>query len=138
MAACAADVSIIANNHNASRAEAGRGASAFMQIDEHEAGSGRARSGTASRRRFALFCPLLQFLSYCKKHLPPLYIPFELVAINYSFVQYILLYNCLHCRGRATRDARTRVEWRGGGGVACMTGAGAGVAFTRAHCILFI
>ena len=109
MAASAADVSIIANNHNASRAEAGRGASAFMQIDEHEAGNGRARSGTASRRRFALFCPLLQFLSYCKKHLPPLYIPLELVAINYSLVQYILLYNCLHCRERGTRDARTRV-----------------------------
>ena len=109
MAASASDVSIIANNHNASRAEAGRGASAFMQIDEHEAGNGRARSGAALRRLFALFCPLLQFLNYCKKHLPPLYIPFELVAINYSVVQYILLYNCLHCRERATRDARTRV-----------------------------
>ena len=74
MAASAADVSIIANNRNASRAEAGRGASAFMQIDEHEAGNGRARSGAALRRLFALFCPLLQFLSYCKKTPPtPVY-----------------------------------------------------------------
>ena len=71
IAVSAADVSIIANNHNTNRAEAGRGASAFMQIDEHEAGSGRARSGTASRRRFALFCPLLQFLSYCKNTSDP-------------------------------------------------------------------
>ena len=84
---------------------------------------------------FVLCC---SFSVTAKKHLPPLYIPIELVAINYSLVQYILLYNCLHCRERTTRDARTRVEWRGGGGVACMTGAGAGVAFTRAHCILFI
>lgn len=91
MAASAADVSIIVNNHNASRAETGRGASAVMQIDEHEAGNGRAHPGTASRRLFALFCPLLQFLSYCKKHLPPLYIPIELVAINCSLVQYSII-----------------------------------------------
>lgn len=91
MAASAAYVSIIVNNHNTSRAEAGRGASAVMQIDEHEAGNGRARSGTASRRLFALFCPLLQFLSYCKKHLPPLYIPIELVVINCSLVQYSII-----------------------------------------------
>ena len=58
-AASAADVSIIANNHNTSRAEAGRGASAVMQIDEHEAGIGRTRSGAASRRRFALFLPFV-------------------------------------------------------------------------------
>ena len=90
-ASFAADVVIIANNHNTSRAEAGRGASAFMQIDEHEAGNGRARSGTASRRRFALFRPLLQFLRYCKKHLPPLYIPLELVAINCSLLQYSII-----------------------------------------------
>ena len=108
-ASFAADVVIIPNNRNTSRAEAGRGASAVMQIDEHEAGNGRSRSGTASRRLFALFCPLLQFLSYCKKHLPPLYIPIELVVINYSLMQYILLYNCLHCRERGTRDARARV-----------------------------
>lgn len=68
MAASAADVSIIANNHNTSRAETGRGASSFMQVDEREAGNGRTHSGAASRRRFALFCPLLQFLSYCKKN----------------------------------------------------------------------
>lgn len=91
MAASAADVSIIANNHNASRAETGRGASAVMQIDEHEAGNGRTHTGAASRRRFALFCPLLQFLSYCNKHLPPLYIPLELVAINYRTVAYIII-----------------------------------------------
>ena len=91
MPASAADVSIIANNRNASRAEAGRGASAFMQIDEHEAGNGRARSGAALRRLFALFCPLLQFLSYCNKHFPPLYIPLELVAINYRAVAYIII-----------------------------------------------
>ena len=65
-ASFAADVVIIANNHNASKSEAGRGASVFMHIDELEAGIGRARSGTASRRLFALFRPLLQFLSYCK------------------------------------------------------------------------
>ena len=91
MAASAADVAIIANNHNTSRAEAGRGASAVMQIDEQEAGSSRTHSGAASRRRFALFCPLLQFLSYCKKHLPPLYIPLELVAINYRVAVYIII-----------------------------------------------
>ena len=65
-ASFAADIVIIANNRNTSRAEAGRGASAFMQIDEHEAGNGRTRAGTAPRRLFALFSPLLQFLSYCK------------------------------------------------------------------------
>ena len=91
MAASAADVAIIANNHNASRAGQPRGASAFMQIDEHEAGNGRARSGAALRRRFALFCPLLQFLSYCKKHLPPLYIPIELVTINYRVASCIII-----------------------------------------------
>ena len=62
MAASAADVSIIANNHNASNAEAGRGASAVMQIDEHEAGIGRARSGTASRRRLLFFVLCCSFL----------------------------------------------------------------------------
>ena len=66
IAASAADVSIIANNHNTSRAETGRGASAFMQIDEHEARNGRARSGTASRRLFALFALCCSFLVTAK------------------------------------------------------------------------
>ena len=54
-AAFASVVVIIANNHNASKAEAGRGASAVMQIDEREAGNGRTHSGAAPRRLFALF-----------------------------------------------------------------------------------
>ena len=71
MAACVADVSIIFNNRNTSRAGQPRGASAFMQVDEREAGCGRTRSGAASRRLFALICPLLQFLSILQKHLHP-------------------------------------------------------------------
>ena len=55
IAACAAGVAIISNNHNASRAGQTRRAAAFMQVDEHEAGNVRAHSGTASRRLFALF-----------------------------------------------------------------------------------
>ena len=74
-ASFAADVVIIANNRNTSRAETGRGASPLMQIDEHEAGNGRVRSGTASRRLFALFRPLLQFLRYCKNTSRPCIFP---------------------------------------------------------------
>ena len=74
MPACAAGVVIISYNRNTSKAEAGRGACAVMQIDEREAGNGRTRFGAASRRLFALFCPLLQSLSYCKKTPPaPVY-----------------------------------------------------------------
>ena len=65
-AAFASVVVIIDNNRNTNRAEAGRGASAFMQIDEHEAGSGRTRFGAASRRRFALFALCCSFLVTAK------------------------------------------------------------------------
>ena len=66
MPASAADVSIIANNHNASKAEAGRGASAFMQIDEHEAENVRSHTGSASRLLFALFALCCSFLVTAK------------------------------------------------------------------------
>ena len=75
MAACAADVSIIANNHNTNRAEAGRGASAVMQIDEREAGNGRTHSGAASRRLFALFAPYCSFLVTAKNTSRPCIFP---------------------------------------------------------------
>ena len=73
-ASFAADVVIIANNCNTSRAEAGRGASAFVQFDEHEAGSGRSRFGAASRRRFALFLSFIAVFSLLQKTPPaPVY-----------------------------------------------------------------
>ena len=138
MAARAADVSIIFNNRNASRARQPRGASAFMQVDEHEAGSGRTRSSTVLRRLFALFVPLLQFLSYCKKHLPPLYIPIELVAINYSLVQYILLYNCLHYRERNAGRADAGIIARGRGRCLHDGRGGGGSIYARALYIIYI
>ena len=72
-ASFAADVVIIANNHNVSRAEAGRGVSAFMQIDEREAGNGRTCSGAASRRLFALFVLCCSFLVTAKTPPAPVY-----------------------------------------------------------------
>lgn len=74
MAACAADVSIIANNLNVSRAEAVRGASAFVQIDEREAVDGRIRFSTASRRRFALL-PFVAVSQLLQKNTSRLCIP---------------------------------------------------------------
>ena len=138
MAASAADVSIISNNRNASRAGQPRGASAFMQVDEHEAGNGRTRSGTASRRRFRAFLLLLQFLSYCKKHLPPLYIPIELVAINYSLVYSILLYNCLHYRERNAGRADAGIIARGRGRCLHDGRGGGGSIYARALYIIYI